>query len=59
MSRTIDADTYTKIMDARRTLCDYCENDACENCIVTHLADDAYAEADEAGIIDESGNLLD
>ena len=59
MSRTIDADTYTKIMDARATLCNYCENDACENCTVTHLADDAYNEANEAGLIDENGNLLD
>ena len=55
----IDAETYTKVMEARSTLCDYCENDACENCIVTHLADDAYNEANEAGLIDESGNLLD
>lgn len=49
----LDEDTYNDIMDAAKTLCDYCQNDACESCQVTRLTDDAYVEALHAGIINQ------
>lgn len=42
--RTISRDELAEILDARDTLCGYCENDACEKCIVTMLVNDAYNE---------------
>ena len=44
----IDRKELAKICNARNTLCNFCENDACERCIVTQLVDDAYAEVEEA-----------
>ena len=35
------------LCDARDKLCDYCESDECEKCIVTALIDDAYNETPE------------
>lgn len=35
------------LCDARDKLCNFCENDACENCQVTHLIDDAYGECED------------
>lgn len=49
----IDKQTYDDLMDAKNKLCNYCEADECERCIVTQLADDAHAEAIEAGIIED------
>lgn len=43
---------YAALLNAQKTLCEYCENDECEKCIVTNLLDDAYTEAEEAGIIE-------
>lgn len=37
-------DDYESLFSARDTICNYCEANECENCIVTHLMDDAYAE---------------
>ncbi len=42
--RTISMDELAEILDARDTLCAYCENNACERCIVTMLVNDAYNE---------------
>jgi hypothetical protein len=49
----MDEEKLAKICDARDTLCNYCENDACEKCIVTLLVDQATNEAIEAGIIED------
>lgn len=40
-------DKLAELCDARDKLCNFCENDECERCIVTNLIDDAYAELDE------------
>lgn len=45
--RTIDKDQLAKLCDARDTLCNYCEADECEKCIVTSLIDTAYNECEE------------
>lgn len=44
---------YDELVEARRALCGYCENDECESCQVTRLLDDAYAEAADAGIVED------
>lgn len=49
----ITKETYDKLKTAGPTLCSYCENDACERCIVTLLMDQAEEEAIESGIIEE------
>jgi len=49
----MDENTYTELLDARDKLCKFCENDACEKCIVTQLIDDATNEAIDAGIIED------
>lgn len=49
----ITEEQYNNLVNARETLCDYCENDACENCIVTLLLDQAYVEAVDAGIVED------
>ena len=43
-----------KLSMAGKALCEYCENDECSCCQVTHLMDDAYAEAVEEGIVDDA-----
>lgn len=48
MERHISKEYLAKICDAARTLCEYCEADMCENCIVNHLVNDAYNECPEA-----------
>ncbi len=35
---------YNEISNAGKTLCEFCEADACESCMVTRLLDDAYTE---------------
>lgn len=40
----MDREYLAKLCNARDTLCGFCEADECENCIVTHLIDDAYNE---------------
>lgn len=42
MSKTMTQQSYDKILEAAKILCEYCENNACENCQVTKLTDDAY-----------------
>lgn len=53
MSKTIDENTYIELLDAGNKLCNYCEVNECEKCIVTRLIDDANIEAIESGVIDE------
>lgn len=46
----MDKKYLEKLCNARDALCGFCEVDDCENCIVTHLIDDAYNEMpDENG----------
>lgn len=51
--RTLDWAEYAKLCVARDTLCGFCENDACERCIVTLLLDQAANEA-EAGLAEDA-----
>lgn len=44
---------YEEIVAAGRTLCEYCENDECEKCIVTSLVNDATDEAIHTSIISD------
>lgn len=53
MSSIIDKTTYTELLDARNKICNYCECNECEKCIITELIDDAYDEAVESGIIED------
>ncbi len=50
-NKNIDREYLAKLCDARDTLCEFCEADECEKCIVAHLIDDAYNELgdEEAG----------
>lgn len=43
----MDREYLAKLCEARSTLCDFCEADECEYCIVTRLIDDAYNELDD------------
>lgn len=43
-TKKIDKEYLAKLCDARDTLCEFCEADECEKCIVAHLIDDAYNE---------------
>ena len=54
MSKTMTQQSYDKILEAAKILCEYCENNACENCQLTRLTDDAYLDAIEEGIIDDA-----
>lgn len=45
--RTITRDKLATLCKARDTLCNYCETDECEKCIVTNLIDDAYSELED------------
>lgn len=54
MSKTMTQQSYDKILEAAKILCEYCENNACENCQVTRLTDYAYLDATEEGIIDDA-----
>lgn len=45
---------YTGLLDARDRLCRFCQSEACGNCQVTRLADDAHSEARKAGIVSDS-----
>ena len=49
----MDKNKYAEIINAKNILCEYCESDECDNCIVQILADDAANEAIDAGIIEE------
>lgn len=49
----MNSETYTGLLDARDKLCAYCDSAECEKCQVTILIDDAYTEAEEAGIIED------
>lgn len=42
--RAITHDELAALYKARDTLCNYCEVDECEKCIVANLIDDAYSE---------------
>ena len=48
---TMTKDMYDKLEKASKTLCEFCDNDACESCQVSLLMNDAYAEAVDSGII--------
>ena len=50
------ADLYNDITNAGHVLCQYCEAHECNNRMVTHLLDDAYIEAVNAGIIENYEN---
>lgn len=43
---------YNRLTKAGSVLCDYCEAEECESCMVSRLMDDAYTEAANAGIIE-------
>lgn len=45
--RTITHDELAALCKARDILCNYCEADECEKCIVTNLIDDAYSELED------------
>jgi hypothetical protein len=45
--RTVTHDELAVLCKARDTLCNYCEADKCEKCIVTNLIDDAYSELED------------
>lgn len=45
--RTITHDGLAALCKARDTLCDYCEADECEKCIVTNLINNAYSELED------------
>lgn len=45
--QTITHDELAALCKARDTLCNYCEADECEKCIVTNLIDDAYGELED------------
>lgn len=49
MSKTMTQQSYDKILEAAKILCEYCEN-----CQVTKLTDDAYLDAIEEGIIEDA-----
>ena len=40
----MDRDYLATLCNARDVLCEYCEVNECEKCIVTHLINDAYNE---------------
>lgn len=48
---TMTKDMYDKLEKASKTLCEFCDNDACESCQVSLLMNDAYAEAVGSEII--------
>lgn len=48
---TMTKDIYDKLEKASKTLCEFCDNDACESCQVSLLMNDAYAEAVDSEII--------
>ena len=48
---TMTKDMYDKLEKASKTLCEFCDNDACESCQVSLLMNDAYAEAVDSEII--------
>jgi hypothetical protein len=47
MNKPILEEDLAKLCDARDTLCSFCENDACEKCIVTELINEAFNERDD------------
>lgn len=42
----ITREELAELCDARDKLCNFCEADECEKCIVTNLINDAFAECD-------------
>lgn len=45
----MDERRIAELCDARDTLCEFCDMDDCEKCIVTQLINDAFNELDELG----------
>ena len=43
----MDRKELAELCDARDRLCDFCEEDECDSCIVTRLVNDAYNELDD------------
>lgn len=58
MAEKITKELYEKLSMAEKTLCEYCENDECSCCQVTRLMYDAYIDAVEEGIVDDTKLLL-
>lgn len=54
MAEKMTKELYEKLSMAEKTLCDYCENDVCSCCQITRLMDEAYIEAIENGIVDDT-----
>lgn len=44
---TITVQQYEKLQEAFDTVCDFCEADECEKCIITKLDEDAYIEVEK------------
>lgn len=55
MAEKMTKELYEKLSAAEKTLCEYCKNDVCSCCQVTHLMNDAYAEA---ATMDKKSNIL-
>lgn len=43
----MNREEFTQICQARDVLCNFCEADECDKCIVTRLVDDATIEYNE------------
>ena len=44
MSKTMTQQSYDKILETAKILCEYCENNACDNCQLTRLTEDICCE---------------
>lgn len=51
----MDKDYLARLCNARDILCEFCEADACEKCIVTQLIDDAYNKLPDGDDVDDVG----
>lgn len=54
MAEKMTKELYEKLSMAEKALCKYCENDECSCCQVTRLMYDAYINAVEEGIVDDT-----
>ncbi len=55
----MNAEYYTKLCEARDTLCGFCEVGECDKCIVNCLIDDAYNELSEKGQAEINGEYYE
>lgn len=58
MAKKMTKELYEKLSMAEKALCEYCENDECSCCQVTRLMYDAYIDAVEEEIVDDTKLLL-